>query len=296
VTTGLAFLPMVAMIMIASNLSNIVLMPRFGPGPLVAVGMILAACGMAWVVSFVAKAKVPFAKASAAMIVLLELAIPVRVADDTSLAMARAGSDATAKWNARTFADLPHDAVLLLPSARLFLRARAAAAMGAVRPDVIVLPTFGLGSRAMSHELTREALLGPVVRDLALYGAPEEFSLSQLAATRPLFVAFDARWDKLFARHLVPRQAFDRYFVEPRGGIERLKAFTPLDEPTMHDFAASLPLADATRDLLSARAVAATATGEREYADAAIAELGRIAPNDSLVAELTKRASAIHAH
>ena len=31
VTTGLAFLPMVAMIMIASNLSNIVLMPRFGP-------------------------------------------------------------------------------------------------------------------------------------------------------------------------------------------------------------------------------------------------------------------------
>jgi EmrB/QacA subfamily drug resistance transporter len=48
VTTGLAFLPMVAMIMIASNLSNIVLMPRFGPKPLVTVGMILAACGMAW--------------------------------------------------------------------------------------------------------------------------------------------------------------------------------------------------------------------------------------------------------
>jgi hypothetical protein len=34
--------------MAASNLSNIVLMPRFGPKPLVTVGMILAACGMAW--------------------------------------------------------------------------------------------------------------------------------------------------------------------------------------------------------------------------------------------------------
>ena len=48
VVTGLAFLPMVAMIMIASNLSNIVLMPRFGPKPLVTVGMLLAAGGMVW--------------------------------------------------------------------------------------------------------------------------------------------------------------------------------------------------------------------------------------------------------
>ena len=36
------------MIMIFANLSNIVLMPRFGPRPLVTVGMIFAACGMAW--------------------------------------------------------------------------------------------------------------------------------------------------------------------------------------------------------------------------------------------------------
>ena len=46
-TTGVAFLPMVAMIMIFSNLSNIVLMPRVGPKPLVTVGMVLAAVGMA---------------------------------------------------------------------------------------------------------------------------------------------------------------------------------------------------------------------------------------------------------
>ena len=48
VATGLAFLPMVAMIMIFANLSNIVLLPRFGPRPLVTLGMIFAACGMAW--------------------------------------------------------------------------------------------------------------------------------------------------------------------------------------------------------------------------------------------------------
>jgi EmrB/QacA subfamily drug resistance transporter len=48
VVTGLAFLPMVAMIMIASNLSNIILMPRLGPKPLVTVGMLLACGGTVW--------------------------------------------------------------------------------------------------------------------------------------------------------------------------------------------------------------------------------------------------------
>ncbi len=252
---------------------------------------VLAACGMAAVVALVAKANVPFARASAAMIVLFELAVWVRIADDTSLVMTKAPRDVTAAWNSRVFGDLPHDSVLLLPSARLLLRARAAAATGALRPDVIVVPTFGFGSRRASHVLTREPLLGPVVRDLALYGAPEEFSLSQLAAARPLIVAFDTRWDKLFARHLLPHAAFDRYFVEPHGGSDRLKAFPSIDEPTMQRIALSPPLADATHDLLRARAMGAAATGEREYADATMAELRRIAPTDTLMVELG-RASA----
>jgi EmrB/QacA subfamily drug resistance transporter len=41
VSTGLAFLPMVAMLMVITNLANVVLMPRTGPRPLVAAGMLL---------------------------------------------------------------------------------------------------------------------------------------------------------------------------------------------------------------------------------------------------------------
>jgi EmrB/QacA subfamily drug resistance transporter len=48
VVTGVAFLPMVAMIVVSANLSNIVLMPRLGPKPVVASGMLLAAVSMAW--------------------------------------------------------------------------------------------------------------------------------------------------------------------------------------------------------------------------------------------------------
>ena len=48
VTTGVAFLPMVAAIMVCANLANIVLLPRFGPRWLVAPGMLAAAAGLAW--------------------------------------------------------------------------------------------------------------------------------------------------------------------------------------------------------------------------------------------------------
>ena len=48
VLTGVAFLPTIAMVMLFAQISNIVLMPRIGPKPLVGVGMLLAAAGMAW--------------------------------------------------------------------------------------------------------------------------------------------------------------------------------------------------------------------------------------------------------
>jgi hypothetical protein len=48
VITGVAFLPAIALVMIFAQISNIVLMPRIGPKPLVGVGMLIAAAGMAW--------------------------------------------------------------------------------------------------------------------------------------------------------------------------------------------------------------------------------------------------------
>ena len=46
--TGLLFLPMIACILISSNLSSIVLLPRVGPRVLIAAGMLLAAAGMGY--------------------------------------------------------------------------------------------------------------------------------------------------------------------------------------------------------------------------------------------------------
>ena len=46
--TGFAFLPLSGCLIVMANLSTIVLMPRFGPKPLVASGMLAAAGGTAW--------------------------------------------------------------------------------------------------------------------------------------------------------------------------------------------------------------------------------------------------------
>ena len=46
--TGFAFLPIAFGIAVAANLSTIVLMPRFGPKPLVSTGMLVGAGAMIW--------------------------------------------------------------------------------------------------------------------------------------------------------------------------------------------------------------------------------------------------------
>ena len=48
VVSGAAFLPLIAMVVVAANLSNVVLLPRLGPKPLVTVGMLLAAGSLLW--------------------------------------------------------------------------------------------------------------------------------------------------------------------------------------------------------------------------------------------------------
>jgi hypothetical protein len=48
VVSGVAFLPMIAMVVVSANLSNVVLLPRFGLKPLVPAGMLLAAGSLLW--------------------------------------------------------------------------------------------------------------------------------------------------------------------------------------------------------------------------------------------------------
>jgi hypothetical protein len=48
VASGVAFLPMIATLVVAANLSNVVLLPRIGPKLLITAGMLLAAASLVW--------------------------------------------------------------------------------------------------------------------------------------------------------------------------------------------------------------------------------------------------------
>ncbi len=48
VKSGVALLPMVAVIGVMANVGNVKLMPRFGPKPLISIGLLCNAAGMAW--------------------------------------------------------------------------------------------------------------------------------------------------------------------------------------------------------------------------------------------------------
>ncbi len=48
VVSGVAFLPLIATLVVAANLSNVVLLPRLGPRPLVTAGLLLAAGSLIW--------------------------------------------------------------------------------------------------------------------------------------------------------------------------------------------------------------------------------------------------------
>lgn len=253
---------------------------RYGSSLLAALAVtaMFTASGIASLAEVVARARIPMARTSAALIVVLCLALPARIADDTTLALSSAPPDPTAAWNERVLGGLPRDAVLLLPTPELVRRAKAARAAGALASSVLLVSVHG--TSGVGRAIVTEPLLTPVLRDLVLYGAPEELSLSELAAARPVLVAFDARWSRSLAKHLVPEGLFDQYLVEPRGAIEREKtlAAASIDEPTMTAIRKVPTLASATVALLRARVLAARATGERDYVQGATSELLRITP------------------
>jgi hypothetical protein len=167
------------------------------------------------------------ARASASMIVVLELAIPADMADDALVRAQPRAAGAASAWDDAAFGALPLQTVLLVTDPSIYARALAARAGASLRDDVTLVPTFARDARAW-RALSADAALVPLWRDLELSGAPGESSLSSLAAARPVAMAYDARWGKIIGKHLVPLTLFDQIEPEPRGASDRRRALEPL--------------------------------------------------------------------
>jgi hypothetical protein len=294
---------------------------RYAAPVLAGVGAAYALSGVAMqaLVEAVSRARVPFARASAAMILVLEAALPARAADDSSARAEDRPKEASEAWDEAAWGALPAGAVVLVRDRRVETRLYAARATGELRGDLALVPLFDLAGRGAMRELSRDPKLSPIWRDAALLGAQEEWSLSSLASERPVVAAYDPTWDRALARHLVPVGLFARFEPEPRGGSDRRRALDELSPSASSPLAGPVgpgtkaaPVLPSERDrlakaiegdpelvgltarLLRARVVALAAASERDVVAHALDDLRPFSPRDPLAAELVRRMAASH--
>ena len=255
---------------------------------------LLAAIALAAVVEAIRRAPVPFAQASASLVVVLELVLPVRAADETSSRREVRSIGATLVWNEAAWGAAPAAAVVMVTDPRVMRRVTAARAVGDFRPDLLVVPTFAIPSRLTDRALAKEPKLAPLYRDVSLGSAPEELSLTQLASARPLLAAFDPAWDRNLARHFIPVGLTTRFEPEPRGSSDRrraLDAFTPIKDRLVRVALTKKDpdLAIATATQLRGRAIGIAACGERDVLERALNDLRPFAPDDPVANTLVRR-------
>ncbi|MBX3262648.1 MAG: hypothetical protein KF782_23410 [Labilithrix sp.] len=269
---------------------------RFAPAVLAAVlaAHLLGAALLGAVVLAIARARVPFAEASAALVVVLELVLPVRSIDETATRRDARAPHASAIWNDVAWGAAPPAAVVLVADRGTMRRIASARAAGQMRGDLLIVPAYDVQGREGRRALLAEPKLAPLYRDMALGIRPEELSLAQLGAERAVLASFDPRWDRALSRHLVPLGLTARFEPEPRGASERKKAldaFLPSKERLVRVAVArkDAELAAATATLLRARAIGMAATGERELLSRALDDLRAFAPDDAVGAALVRR-------
>ncbi|MDF2696352.1 MAG: hypothetical protein K0S65_4735, partial [Labilithrix sp.] len=246
------------------------------------------------VVLAIARARVPFAEASAALVVVLELVLPVRSIDETTTRRDARAAHASAIWTDIAWGSIPPAAVVLVADRGTMRRVASARATGEMRGDLVMVPAYDVQGREGQHALLREPKLAPLYRDMALGVAPEELSLAQLGAQRAVLASFDPKWDRSLSRHLVPNGLSSRFEPEPRGSSDRKRAldgFLPAKDRLVRISVAKkdAELAAATAALLRARAIGMAATGERDMLSRALDDLRAFAPDDPVGATLVRR-------
>lgn len=267
---------------------------------LVAAANVLAAVGMQAAVRAVARANVPFAQASAAMIVVLELTFAAVSFDESSLAAIDRKNRLGAHWDADALDAVPDHAILFVADPRIMLHLAAARAAGTLRADLTMLSLSDIAGPAMLDALAKDPNLAPIVRDVALTGSASELSLATLASSRPVLVQYDSKWDKSLTRHLVPAGFFDVFMPEPHGVTDRkraLDAFLPLREKIEKEV--SVPrdpeMTAVSASLMRARLDALVAIDERDLLPRAIDDVRAFAPDDPVANRLVLKLVAARA-
>jgi hypothetical protein len=224
--------------------------------------------------------------------------------------MTRLPQRAAAAWTEEALGRLPPDSVLLVQSPALVLHLLASRTLHGTRPDVLLVPASLLTDSSFGRDLPRSSpSAAPLLRQLWVNGAADEYSLSHLADERPVFVELDATWDTRLLEHLRPEGLWLRYSAPELGPSERRDAPSRsraalrrvleaigVEEPMLPGGASAgddPALDDDTRralgDALGRQALALAALAEREPARRLLRAALRIDPDNPLAAGLAVR-------
>ncbi|MBN2192790.1 MAG: hypothetical protein JW751_08220 [Polyangiaceae bacterium] len=169
------------------------------------------------------RAKLPFARAAALLLVVLDFTFALAAAEDASFSEPDREAEATEIWTDEAFGGLPTRAVVLVRQEAVAYRLRAAALVRGERPDLVVVPMASLDQRGTARRLLQEepAFAG-LLRDVAMQGQPGEYSMSTLADGRPLYVEVDPAWDPRMFAHLSPGAMWLRFSPHAVGRSDRV--------------------------------------------------------------------------
>lgn len=182
---------------------------------------LFAAVGVQQVVAFLERARLPFSRPAAVMLVAFNFTLVLGASE--SSAQAQGGRRVAAEtFTDQALASLAPNSLLLVRSEALVHRLLAAQLLNGERRDVLVIPKPLLErGNLRGRLLATEPKLGPLLRDMALRGKPGEYVLSELSDARPLYVEYDPTWDPRLRAYLGPRAFFIRYSPHPLGHSDR---------------------------------------------------------------------------
>jgi hypothetical protein len=108
-------------------------------------------------------------------------------------------------WTEQALGELPPQSLVLVQSPVLALRLLASRTLRGTRPDVTIVSGPLLSASALRNDAAlAEPSLLPLLRELWVNGAADEYSLCRLADVRPVFTELDASWDRRLLEHLRP--------------------------------------------------------------------------------------------
>jgi hypothetical protein len=253
------------------------------------------------------RSSLPLARPAAVLSLIFASTLVLSRVDRATLAPPQR---AAAVWAEEALGRLPPDSVLVVQSPALVLRLLASRTLHGTRPDVLVVPASLLTASSFGRDLPRSApSAAPLLRQLWINGAADEYSLSHLADERPVFVELDPNWDARLLEHLRPDGLWLGYSAAELGAAERRDApsrsraalrrvleAVGVEEPIEPAIAGedrAVPLDRETRQALGA------ALGRQALALGALAEFGparrllraarRIDPDNALAAGLAAR-------